>query len=93
MTHCPPSAQSYTIRAEQPPSSHLNGPTNPCFHSSTAWPPRPSTTPPLAIFSSPDGTARARGSDDHDGASGLFDYHAGMATHPQRRNWTHVKDF
>jgi hypothetical protein len=84
--------QSYTNWARQPRSSRPTGPTNHGFNSYTTWPPRPFTTPPHATYSSPDGTARAKGSDDQDGASRLFDCHAGLATHPQRRFRMDVTD-
>jgi hypothetical protein len=40
----------------------------------------------------PDGKARARGSDDHGGAWWPSGCHAGLATHPRRRNRTHFTD-
>jgi hypothetical protein len=48
--------------------------------------------PPRETYSSPGGTAHARGSDDHDGASWLFDCHAGLASHPHGRTRTHTTD-
>jgi hypothetical protein len=83
----------YTSQAQQPPSSHPTGPTNRGFNTYTTWLPRPSTAPPHATYSSPAGTARARGSDDHDGASWLFHCHAGLVAQPQRRNRAHITDF
>jgi hypothetical protein len=79
--------------ALHPPSSHPTGPTHRGCNTCTTWPPRPSTTSPHATYSSPLGTARARGSDDQDGASWLFNCHAGLAAHPQRRNRAHTTDF
>jgi hypothetical protein len=60
--------RSYTNWAQQLSSSHPMAPTSRGSNSYTACPPKPSTTPPHMTFSSPDGKARARGSDDQDGA-------------------------
>jgi hypothetical protein len=87
----PPSPQSRTSRAQRLPSSHPIGHTSRGSKSSTTWPPIPSTTPPHTTFSSPDGKARGRGSDDHGRAWWPFDCHVNMATHTPRRN-THFAD-
>jgi hypothetical protein len=88
----PPFVRNYSNRRQLLPSSHRTSPTNRGSRTYTAWPPRPSTTPPRETYSSPVGTARARGSDDQDGALWLFDCHAGLDAHPQRRNRTHTTD-
>jgi hypothetical protein len=88
----PPFAQNCTSRAQRLPSSHPTGHTSHGSNSSTSWPPRPSTTPPHTTFSSPDGKARARGSDDQGGAWWPFGCDAGLTTHTPRCNRTHVAD-